>query len=175
MNVLVQGLSVGALTIAMLATGFTNGGEKLKAKLRSDVHKKDKVEVVSTVETLNFEEVEFNCVRPFELDEKFVITSQAEYVKWFKSKMGDHRDCNMPNVDFKKSSLIILNVSASGCNAPDVQKNISVDRGSKSVTFNIDIQQDGYCKMLHVIPVFVKVDKIGPDFELEVVQNKTFK
>jgi hypothetical protein len=169
MNVLVQSIAATALTAALFAGGFSLDGGKLKGKLPQNESKKQ------TIEVLAFNDVEMNCVEAFKLTDQVVINSQPELNKWYKTTSERGEGCELPVIDFTKESLVILKVNAGGCDVPTLAKTVSLNKDKKVVTVQMDIQQNGYCKMLHVVPVYFTIPKVADGFKIELKQNKTYK
>ncbi len=135
-----------------------------------------KDELATSVNELgSFKEIEIDCVKPFELADKTVIRSEAEFKKWYTSKAEAGENCTLPAIDFEKESLLILLVKSGGCDTPSVTKTISLSDAEDVLDVKLDIEQNGYCKMLHLVPSFIVVPKIAADIDVDVLENKTYK
>lgn len=169
MNVLVQTLGMGLVSLALLTGGGQGSSKKLKSYLPHNMKQNE------TVTKVDFKEVDLQCIAAESMNQTFVIHSAEDFERFKKDHKITSRECNLPDVDFEKYTLVGSMISASGCNAPKVSKQVSMDEGKNTLLLAVDVKQQGYCKMLHVTPVWVLVPKMQEGTDVKVDTKRTYQ
>ena len=107
------------------------------------------------------------------------ILTEAGYVSKIDSKFGQllkspdvspfavrFQNCQLPNIDFARSTLIIKDLKLGGCHKPLIEKHINNDPDKKAYIINLDISEQGFCQVLMYQSVWFVVPKLPEGYQV---------
>jgi len=117
------------------------------------------ISVCTAQKDIIYDDVGIMCLNLSGLSRGLIISTSDEYKELLKN-LSPHPECtsySLPEIDFNSKTLLGLRVNSKGCSAPEYFRRIYMVNGE--VVFNVDIKENGMCKMLHQVTYWVTIPK----------------
>lgn len=97
-----------------------------------------------------------------------IVNSNEEYQKLhdFFQNSGDGCVVKLPEISLDTLSLVLFRMNSGGCEIGS-SFNTSLDNMSRSVNFLITVEQEGFCKKLHLVSGMYVVRKPSKNYKVE--------
>jgi hypothetical protein len=108
---------------------------------------------------IKYEGITIGCLNLTRINKESIVRSNDEYQKVFESR-SPHPDCGSyspPEIDFSKSTLLGFLINTKGCSEPEL--NFRVFKSENNVVFNVDVIENGMCKMLFQKIIWITIPK----------------
>lgn len=125
---------------------------------------------IMSIQTIQCQEIEIKCTQS--KNGNYVIRNNQEYHDMVKN-ISTNPNCKsytLPVIDFNQYTLLGIVTEVAGCQEPKNNHMITKE-ANENYTFNLDIEQQGYCKINFSVSVWCLVPKINGSSNVEFKTN----